>query len=85
MGKLKLSQIPYSVVHCGNTCISTLQGPGSMSSGQCLDRTLGKFPPIHGLYLSLCSSVMLEINLGYNSPTPSRRVMVITPLDFRNI
>ncbi len=49
MGKFKLSQIPYPMVHGGNrslhTYISTLEGPGSISYGQYLDQTLGKFPP----------------------------------------
>ena len=53
--KLKLSQLPYPMVHCGNrslhtkfymTYISTLEGPGSISCEQYLDQTLGKFPPI---------------------------------------
>ena len=34
-----------------NTYISTLEGPVSISCGQYLDPTLGKFPPIYGLRL----------------------------------
>ena len=30
---------------------STLEGPGSITCGQYLDRTLGKFPPIYGPHL----------------------------------
>ncbi len=30
---------------------STLEGPGSISCGQYLDRTLGKFPPLYGPHL----------------------------------
>ena len=33
------------------TYISTLEGPGSISYGQYLDRTLGKFPPLYGAHL----------------------------------
>ena len=50
MGKLKLSQIPYPMVHCGYR--STLEGPGSISLRQYLNPTLGKFPPLYGPHLS---------------------------------
>ncbi len=52
-GKLKLSQIPYPMVHCGNR---SLEGPGRFSYGQYLDRTLGKFPPLYGPNLSRWST-----------------------------
>ncbi len=45
MGKFKLSQISYPMVH------STLEDPGSISCGQYLDRTLDKFPPLYGPHL----------------------------------
>ncbi len=47
--KLKLPQIPNPMVHYGKTAftyISTLEGPGSISCGQYLDRTLGQISPI---------------------------------------
>ena len=35
------------------TYILTLEGPGSISCGQYLDRTLGKFPPLYGPHLDV--------------------------------
>ncbi len=60
MGKLKLSQISYPVVHCENTYISTSEGQGSISCGQYLDRTLGKFPPLYGPHLFPNDQVQLR-------------------------
>ncbi len=37
---------------------STLEGQGSISCGQYLDRNLGKFPPLYGPHLSVCRKLV---------------------------
>ncbi len=65
LGKLKFSQIAHTVVLCENrslyTYISTLEGQGSISCGQYLDRTFGKFPPLYGPHRIRTVSVTVEM------------------------
>ncbi len=75
MGKLKCFQIPcpflcykYRSLHTvTGFYIYTLQGLGSIPCGQCLDRTLGKFPPIYGPHLN---SLFLVIFFGQKPTSP---------------
>ena len=45
----------HNTIFVYTTYISTLEGPGSISCGRYLDRTLGKFPPLYGPHLSMPS------------------------------
>ncbi len=52
MGEINIAKtISPQIWLSGGTYISTLKGPGSITCGQYLDRTLGKFPPIYGPHL----------------------------------